>query len=184
MSCRCAEIELYQSTIWPLNISNGLSNVKNSWIIMVWTHVWAHVSNVWAYCTGQRSPHKIFFNRLPGPPRRLDLTQMVLMTTESASSESGGRQAGAGGSAKTRACIRGIPRSARGRGRVARPDATPTGCRARARDRKIYPVSLSKFRKQSTRKSEKCIRCRIQFWAECICQNFDSGHAARTQNIF
>ena len=137
-----------------------------------------------SYCTGQRSPHKIFFNRLPGPPRRLDLTQMVLMTTESASSESGGRQAGAGGSAKTRACIRGIPRSARGRGRVARPDATPTGCRARARDRKIYPGSLSKFRKQSTRKSGKYIRCRIQFWAECICQNFDSGHAVRTQNIF
>ena len=136
------------------------------------------------YCTGQRSPHKIFFNRLPGPPRRLDLTQMVLMTTESASSESGGRQAGAGGSAKTRACIRGIPRSARGHGRVARPDATPTGCRARARDRKIYPGSLSKFQKQSTRKSEKYNRGRIQFWIDCICQNFDSGHAVRTQNIF
>jgi len=56
---------------------------------------------------------------------------MVLMTIESASSESGGRQAGAGGSAKTRACIRGIPRSARGRGRVARRDATPDGGRAR-----------------------------------------------------
>ena len=135
-----------------------------------------------SYCTGQRSPHKIFFNRLPGPPRRLDLTQMVLMTTESASSESGGRQAGAGGSAKTRACIRGIPRSARGRGRVARPDATPTGCRARARDRKIYPVSLSKFQKQSTRKSRKWVLRRIQFWVEPICQNFDSGHAVRTRD--
>ena len=89
------------------------------------------------YCTGQRSPHKIFFNRLPGPPRRLDLTQMVLMTTESASSESGGRQAGAGGSAKTRACIRGIPRSARGRGRVAQPDATPDGGRARGSPAKL-----------------------------------------------
>ena len=61
---------------------------------------------------------------------------MVLMTTESAPSDSGGRQVGAGGGAKTRACIRRIPRSARGHGRVARPDATPTGCRARARDRK------------------------------------------------
>ena len=130
------------------------------------------------YCTTQRSPEIEIFNRLPGPPRRLDLTQMVLMTTESASSdmssESGGRQVGAGGSAKTRACIRGIPRSARGRGRVARPDATPTGCRAR----------LSKFQKQSTRKSRKWVQRRIQFWVVPICQNFDSGHAVRTQNIF
>ena len=63
---------------------------------------------------------------------------MVLMTTESAPGDSGGRQAGAGGGAKTRACIRGIPRSARGRGRVARPDATPTGCRARARGTEKY----------------------------------------------
>ena len=74
---------------------------------------------------------RIFFKRLLGPPRRLGLTHMVMMTTESASSEFGGRQAGAGGSAKTRACIRGIPRSARGRGRVARRDATPVGGRAR-----------------------------------------------------
>ena len=137
-----------------------------------------------SYCTGQRSPTYFFFNRLPGPPRRLDLTQMVLMTTESASSESGGRQAGAGGSAKTRACIRGIPRSARGRGRVARPDATPTGCRARARDRKIYPGSLSKFQKQSTRKSGKWVPRRIQFWVVPIFPNFDFGHPVRTRIFF
>ena len=66
---------------------------------------------------------------------------MVLMTTESAPSDSGGRQAGAGGSAKTRAYIRGIPSSARGRGRVARPDATPMGCRARGISGKTGGIS-------------------------------------------
>ena len=41
------------------------------------------------YCTGQRSPHNNFFNRLPATPRRLDLSQDVLRTTECPSDRSG-----------------------------------------------------------------------------------------------
>ena len=76
--------------------------------------------------------------------------------------------------------------------RVARADAVasrvptrPQLAAARARGiENIYPLSLSKFSKQSTRKSEKWVRGRIQFWIEPICRNFDSGHTVRTQNIF
>ena len=41
------------------------------------------------YCTGQRNLTSIFFNRLRAPPRRLDLSQDVLRTTECASDRSG-----------------------------------------------------------------------------------------------
>ena len=136
-----------------------------------------------AYCTTQRTGKNQKFYRLPGPPRRLDLTQKVLMTTESASSESGGRQAGAGGSAKTRACIRGIPRSARGRGRVARPERlTRSNWQPRARDlRQNYKDLRYFFRKQSTRKSDTVVLLRIPIRIELPSRNFDSGHPARTR---
>ena len=39
--------------------------------------------------SGQRSPHNNFFNRLPATPRRLDLSQDVLRTTECAPDRSG-----------------------------------------------------------------------------------------------
>ena len=53
------------------------------------------------YCTGQRSPHNNFFNRLRAPPRRLDLSQDVLRTTECASDRSGDARCIHGGVVKS-----------------------------------------------------------------------------------
>ena len=99
----------------------------------------------------------IFFNRLPAPPKRLDLTQEVLGTTQTEPRGPGTIQGGLGANAATRPAIGGIPRSARGR------------ARARSRDLnldsgKSLAISNIFFRKSSSRKSEKWVVRRIQFW--------------------
>ena len=68
----------------------------------------------------------IFFNRLPAPPKRLDLTQEVLGTTQTEPRGPAAIQGGLGADAATRPAIGGIPRSARGRARP-RAVATPRG---------------------------------------------------------
>ena len=112
---------------------------------------------------GQRTRKYYSFCRLLGPPRRLDLTQIVIRTTKIAPppKQFAGRQMDARSSAKTRACMRKIPRSARGRGRDARRDATSIGDHGREISGTTMRVFNIRFRKQSTRKSVSVVVSRI-----------------------
>ena len=105
----------------------------------------------------------------------MDLTQEVLRTTGRAPDPSGGARDSQGRVLKFAWPTRGIPRSARGR------------ARARSRDLnldsgKSLAISNIFFQKSRSRKSEKWVVRRIQFWIQPIWPIFDSGHPVRTRD--
>ena len=71
-----------------------------------------------SYCMVQHSPQDNFFNRLPAPPWRLNLTQRVVGTTETLPEESGDARHVIHGVPQNQASIRAITRSARGPARA------------------------------------------------------------------